>query len=101
MSLVHALPAVLGAIALGGFIVCAKGFYRESYIMVIGGWLSSAVAIVVGTLWIILGHCPICAENAAVSSVFDASAACYSGSKDIRVLPIVVSELKFRAGRGL
>jgi hypothetical protein len=47
---------MLCAIALGGFVICIKGLYRESNPMLFGGWLATAAAVGVGTAWIILNH---------------------------------------------
>jgi hypothetical protein len=88
------LAIMVGVICLGGLIFFAKGIYRESYFMAISGWLIAAIATVIGTAWIALGHCPICAENADVSSVSGASATCYRRVENGRVLPIVIPELK-------
>jgi len=52
------LAVVFIALALGGFIACAKGIYSENYFLIIGGWMVSAIAIAVGTIWIIVGHFP-------------------------------------------
>jgi hypothetical protein len=48
-----------GLICLGGLVLCFKGFYRESYILVIGGWL---IVIAAGSIlfwWFVNGHNPI------------------------------------------
>jgi len=87
---------MVGTLGLGGLIFFAEGIYRQSYLMTISGWFAAAIAVVIGTVWIALGHCPICAENAVVSSYFGASATCYRCAENVRVKPMIVSELKFR-----
>jgi len=86
---------MLCAIGLGGFITSVKGLYRESYIMVSGGWLIAAVTVTIGTTWIIIGHLPFFSERVSTGAGIDASATCYRRAENIRVLPIVIPELKF------
>jgi hypothetical protein len=44
------LVVVLIALALRGFVASMKGIYSENYLLIIGGWLVSAVAVAVGTI---------------------------------------------------
>ena len=57
------LAVMLIALTLGGFIASAKGIYSENYWMIAGGWIAAAVAVAVGTVWIVLGHLPFLSEN--------------------------------------
>jgi hypothetical protein len=62
---------MLCAIGLGGFITSVKGLYRESYIMVSGGWLIAAVTVTIGTTWIIIGHLPFFSERVSTGARVD------------------------------
>lgn len=69
---------VLYVAFLGGAILSLKGLYGGSDLMFFGGWLIGAIAVGIGTFWVILGHNPLfSAEKAAVSSKIDASTPCY------------------------
>ena len=89
------LSIVFGATFLGGLIFFAKGVYSSNDFMLWGGWFTAAASII-GFLLVTLGHGSLFAENVAASSVFDASATCYRRAEYIRVLPVVVPELKLR-----
>ncbi len=52
------LAFMLGALALGGFIICIKGIYSFNDWLIFGGWIIAAVAVALGTIWIIVGHFP-------------------------------------------
>jgi hypothetical protein len=45
---------VVCAIGLGGFVLCTKGIYRGNEIMIFGGWIIAAAAII--TISVIGGH---------------------------------------------
>jgi hypothetical protein len=70
----QSLAVMFGMLALGGFIICAKGVYRQSYVMVIGGWLVAAIFTAIGTVWVIFGHFPLFSEHVSAGAGIDALA---------------------------
>jgi hypothetical protein len=86
---------VIGAVALCGFVFFLKGLYSGGYVMLFGGWLLAAIAFI--TVRYLSGHFPIpFAERVSTGAGIDASATCYSTSENVRVLAVVIPELKLR-----
>jgi len=85
--------------SLSGLIFSSKGFKRrdrKGTILIFHGWLSFVIALVAAA-WLITGeHVFISssAERVSAAPGIDASATCYSRAENVRVLPIVIPELK-------
>ena len=90
-----ALAFILCGVIAGGVFLAFKGLDGGSDRMLFGGWLAAVTAVCIGTVWIIVGHLPFFSENVSAPPGIDASAPCYSSTENIRVVPVVVSELKF------
>jgi len=95
-------PIAAGVLFVVFIVLFGKGYERLVY----GGKLYGAAAMVLGWLtglaavWVIIawfsGHpiWPLVSENVSAAPGIDASAPCYSSTENVRVLPIVVTELK-------
>jgi hypothetical protein len=84
-------------LCLLGFAALTIGYWRGVH----GRWniviwapviLFGILAAVIGGVW----SCIVFTDHAAVSYGFGASATCYRSAEYVRVLPVVVPELKFR-----
>jgi hypothetical protein len=91
------LALILCGVFVSGLKLSFKGLDGGTDLALFGGWAIAAAAAIIGTLWFIFGHFPISfSENVSTAVGIDASATCNSRAENVCVLPIVVSELKFR-----